>query len=74
MGSGDVSLSINGIALYQPFHGMEELKMVREIYLFTCLFSCSDCAKMVLILLLLAVVWFVLLHCTVYLVVECLNQ
>ena len=27
MGSGDVTLSINGIAAYQPFDGLEKLKV-----------------------------------------------
>lgn len=30
--SDDVTLSINGIAPYQPHDGLGELKMVREIY------------------------------------------
>jgi hypothetical protein len=33
----DVSLSINGIAPYQPYDGSGELKLVREIY---CDFAC----------------------------------
>jgi hypothetical protein len=31
MGNGDMNLSINGIAPYQPHHGLNELKIVSEI-------------------------------------------
>lgn len=35
MGNEDINLSINGIAPYQSFHGLNELKIVSEfIYIF----------------------------------------